>query len=135
MAKEADLFAEARGGVHTCVNRGQRYNRGAAPSQNKTGASRPSGKPEIKCNICGKGHLTIKCFKHPNRVQVNSAELGSDTKQDKRSNSDASNAAQGRMQVKSDNYQNKGRGDSHSCGRGSFRGRGRGNNPSRGGHQ
>ena len=50
MAKEADLFAEARGGVHTCVNRGQRDNRGAAPSQNKTGASRPSGKPEIKCN-------------------------------------------------------------------------------------
>ena len=134
MAKEADLFAEARGGVHTCVNRGQRENRGAAPSQNKTGASRPSGKPEIKCNICGKGHLTIKCFKHPNRMQVNSAELGSDTKQDKGSNSDASNEAQG-MQVKSDNYQNKGRGDSHSRGRGSFRGRGRGNNPSRGGHQ
>ena len=134
MAKEADLFAEARGGVHTCVNRGQRDNRGGAPSQNKTGASRPSGKPEIKCNICGKGHLTIKCFKHPNRMQVNSAKLGSDTKQDKGSNSDASNEAQG-MQVKSDNYQNKGRGDSHSRGRGSFRGRGRGNNPSRGGHQ
>ena len=131
MAKEADLFAEARGGVHTCVNRGQRDNRGAAPSQNKTGASRPSGKPEIKCNICCKGHLTIKCFKHPNRMQVNSAELGSDTKQDKGSNSDASNEAQG-MQV---NYQNKGPGDSHSRGRGSFRGRGRGNNPSRGGHQ
>ena len=108
MAKEADLFAEARGGVHTCVSRGQRDNRGAAPSQNKTGASRPSGKPEIKCNICGKGHLTIKCFKHPNRMQVNSAELGSDTKQDKGSNSDASNETQG-MQVKSDNYQNTAR--------------------------
>ena len=134
MAKEADLFAEARGGVHTCVNRGQRDNTGAAPSQNKTGASRPSGKPEIKGNICGKGHLKIKCFKHPNRMQVNSAELGSDTKQDKGSNSDASNEAQG-MQVKSDNYQNKGRGDSNSRGRGSFRGRERGNNPSRGGHQ
>ena len=24
MAKEADLFAEARGGVHTCTNKGQR---------------------------------------------------------------------------------------------------------------
>ena len=67
-------------------------------------------------------------------MQVNSAELGSETKQDKGSNSDASNEAQG-MQVKSDYYQNKGRGDSHSRGRGSFRGRGRGNNPSRGGHQ
>ena len=29
MAKEADLFAEARGGVHTCTNKGQRDNRGA----------------------------------------------------------------------------------------------------------
>ena len=96
MAKEADLFAEARGGVHTCVNKGQRDNRGAAPSQNKTGASRPSGKPEIKCNICGKGHLTIKCFKHPNRMQVNSAELGSETKQNKGSNSDANNEALGK---------------------------------------
>ena len=134
MAKEADLFAEARGGVHTCANRGQRDNRGAAPSQNKTGASKPSGKPEIKCNICGKGHLTIKCFKHPNRMQVNNAELGSETKQDKGSNSDANKEAQG-MQVKSDNYQDKGRGDSHSRGRGSFHGRGRENNPSRGGHQ
>ena len=134
MAKEAILFAEARGGVHTCVNRGQRDNRGGAPSQNKTGASKPSGKPEIKRNICGKEYLTIKCFKHPNRMQVNSAELGSEIKQDKGSISDANNEAQG-MQVKSDNYQNKGRGDSHSRGRGSFCGRGRGNNPSRGGHR
>ena len=30
MAKEADLFAEARGGVHTCTNKGRRDNRGAA---------------------------------------------------------------------------------------------------------
>ena len=29
MAKEADLFAVARGGVHTCTNKGQRDNRGA----------------------------------------------------------------------------------------------------------
>ena len=94
MAKEADLFAEARGVVHTCARRGQRNDRSAAPSQNKTGASKPSGKPEIKCNICGKGHLTIKCFKHPNRMQVNSAELGSETKQDKGSNSHANNEAQ-----------------------------------------
>ena len=35
MAKEADLFAEARGGVHTCTNKGQRDNRGAAQNHSK----------------------------------------------------------------------------------------------------
>ena len=38
MAKKATLFAEARGGVHTCTNKGQRDNRGT-------------------------GHLTIKCYR------------------------------------------------------------------------
>ena len=52
MAKEADLFAEARGGVYTCVNKAQRDNKGG--SQHKSD-SKPSGKPEIKCSICGKG--------------------------------------------------------------------------------
>ena len=44
MAKEADLFAEARGGVYTCVNKAQRDNKGG--SQHKSD-SKPSGKPEI----------------------------------------------------------------------------------------
>ena len=50
MAKEADLFAEARGGVFSCVNKGQRDNdKGAAHSKPE---SEPSGKPEIKCGVC-----------------------------------------------------------------------------------
>ena len=52
MDKEADLFAEARGGVFSCVNKGQRDNEGAAHSKPE---NKPSGKPEIKCGICGKG--------------------------------------------------------------------------------
>ena len=64
MAKEADLFAEARGGVYTCVNKAQRDNKGG--SQHKFDR-KPSRKPEIKCSICGKGHLTIKCYKNPDR--------------------------------------------------------------------
>ena len=53
MAKEADLFAEAHGSVFSCVNKGQRDNNmGAAQSKPE---SKPSGKPEIKCGICGKG--------------------------------------------------------------------------------
>ena len=62
MAKEADLFAEARGGVHTCTNKGQRDNRGAAQNHSKPDVNKGGGKKEIKCGICGKGHLTIKCY-------------------------------------------------------------------------
>ena len=56
MAKEADLFAEARGGVYTCVNKAQRDNKGGSQDISD---SKPSRKPEIKCSICGKGHLAI----------------------------------------------------------------------------
>ena len=73
MAKEADSFAEAHGDVYTCVNKAQRDNKGV--SQHKSD-SKPSGKPEIKCSICGKGHLTIKCYKNPDRKQAYSAKVG-----------------------------------------------------------
>ena len=68
MAKEADLFAEARGGVHTCTNKGQRVNRGAAQNHSKPDVNKGGRKQEIKWGICGKGHLTIKCYKNPNRM-------------------------------------------------------------------
>ena len=43
---------DARGGVFSCVNKWQRdNNKGAAHSKPE---SKPSGKPEIKCDICGK---------------------------------------------------------------------------------
>ena len=60
MTKEADLFAEARGIVYTCVNKVQRDIKGG--SQHKSDGE-PTGKPEIKSSIYGKGHLTIKCYK------------------------------------------------------------------------
>ena len=124
MAKEADLFAEARGGVYTCVNKAQRDNKGG--SQHKSD-SKPSGKPEIKCSICGKGHLTIKCYKNPDRKQAYSAEVGvgaSGYGGSKGSNSVPKEEAQA-MQSKSDNMPSKG--NSSSRGHGNFRGRGRGN--------
>ena len=68
MAKAADLFVEARGGVFSCVNKGQRdNNKDTAQSKPE---SKPSGKPEIKCGICRKGHLTIRCYKNPDRKQA-----------------------------------------------------------------
>ena len=132
MAKEADLFAEARGGVHTCTNKGQRDNRGAAQNHSKPDMNKGGGKQEIKCSICGKGHLTIKCYKNPNRMQASSAEVGNEAKG---GDSDAKNEMQG-AQARSDSSQNKGRGNSFGRGRNFPRGRGRGGNPPRGGgHQ
>lgn len=140
MAKEADLFAEARGGVANCVSKGQRENKGPQPS--KPGTGKPSGTPVIRCSICGKGHLTYKCFKNPNRNRVYSAEVGTDANvgsesKGKENNSNASMEAQV-TQVKSQFSQVRGRGYPRGRGgnRGSFRGRGKTNEASRGeGHQ
>ena len=68
-AKEADLFAEARGGVHTCRN-----NRVTAQNDSKSDVNKAGGKQEIKCGVCSIGHPTIKCYKNPNRMQASSAE-------------------------------------------------------------
>ena len=110
MAKEADLFAEARGGVFICVNKGQRdNNKGAAQSKPE---SKPSGKPEIKCGICGKGHLTIRCYKNPDWKQAYSAEIASGSSGNsgrKGSNTDSSIVAQG-TQYRNDDAPNRGRG-------------------------
>ena len=80
MAKEADLFTEARGGVHTCTNNGQRDNRGTGQIHSKPDVNKAGGKQEIKCGICGKGHLTIKCYKNPNRMQASIAEVVNEAK-------------------------------------------------------
>ena len=128
MAKEADSFAEARGCVHTCTNKGQRDNRGTAQNYSKPDVNKAGGKQEIKCGICGKGHLTIKCYKNPNRIQASSAEVGNEAKG---GDSGAKNEMQG-AQARSDGYQNKGRGNSYGPGRNFPRG---GNPPPGGGHQ
>ena len=123
MAKEADLFAEARGGVFSCVNKGQRdNNKGAAQSKPE---SKPSGKPEIKCGICGKGHLTIRCYKNPDRKQAYSAEVASGSKG---SNSDYGSENEQGTQIKSEESESsRGRGYTRGRSRGYFRGRGKTN--------
>ena len=80
MVKEADLLAEDWGGVHTCTNKGQRDNRGTAQNHSKPDVNKASGKQEIKFGICGKGHLAIKCYKNPNRMQASSAEVVNEAK-------------------------------------------------------
>ena len=135
MAKEADLFAEARGGVFSCVNKGQRdNNKGAAQSKPE---SKPSGKPEIKCGICGKGHLTIRCYKNPDRKQAYSAEVASGSSGSKGSNSDYGGENEQGTQIKSEESESsRGRGYTRGRGRGYFRGRCKTDGaPRGGGHQ
>ena len=135
MAKKADLFAEARGGVFSCVNKGQRdNNKGAAQSKPE---SKPSGKPEIKCGICGKGHLTIRCYKNPDRKQAYSAEVASGSSGSKGSNSEYGSENEQGTQIKSEESESsRGRGYTRGRGRGYFRGRGKTDGaPRGGGHQ
>ena len=80
MAKEADLFAEARGGVHTCTNKGQLNNRGTVQNNSKPDVNKAGGKQENKCVFCGKGHLTIKCYKNSTRMQASSPEVVNEAK-------------------------------------------------------
>ena len=63
--------------MFSCVNKRQRDdddNKGAA--HNKT-ESKPSGKSEIKCGTCIKGHLTIRYYTNPDRKQAYRAEVAS----------------------------------------------------------
>ena len=132
MAKEADLFAEALDGVHTCTNKKQRDNSGAAQNHSKPDGNKAGVKQNIKCGNCGKGHLTIKCYKNPNRMQARSAEIVNEAKG---GNSNAKSEVQG-SQLRNDKYQIKGRGDNNGRSRGLTCGRGRGGKPPLGGgHQ
>ena len=136
MAKEADLFAEARGGVFSCVNKGQRDNdnKGAAHSKPE---SKPSGKPEIKCGICRNGHLAIRCYKNPDRKQAYSAEIDCGSSGSKGSNSDYGGDNEQGTQIKSEESEfSRGRGYTRGRGRCFFHGRGKTDGaPRDGGHQ
>ena len=77
MAREADLFAEARCGVSSCVAKGQHGNRNSKKFS-KVEPSRSGNKPEIKCRICGKPHLTYKCWNNPDRKVASSADVVDD---------------------------------------------------------
>lgn len=63
MAKKADLYAEARGGVSNCVSKGQCENRG--PQPNKPSSGKPSGNPQIKCSYVVRGILHISVLRTP----------------------------------------------------------------------
>ena len=89
---------------------------------------------------CGKGHLTIRCYKNPDRKQAYSAEIASGSSGNsgsKGSNSDYGGENEQGAQIKSEeSASSRGRGYARCRGRGYFRGRGKTDGaPRGGGHQ
>ena len=117
------MFTKARGVVSSCVAKGQRENK-YNKSTHKNEPSRPGNKPELKCRICGKPHLTYKCWNNTDRKVASSAEILSNGGRLVTATSADTNS----MQIKGDNTFQRGRGGNQSrgSGRGSNRDYGRG---------
>ena len=77
LAHEADLFADAKGGVPLCVSKGQHESKRVDKVQSKVEPNQDQ-RPVVKCKICGKPHPTYKCWKNPDNKRVaSSAEFDS----------------------------------------------------------
>ena len=77
LAHEADLFADAKGGVPLCIAKGQHGSKGVGQAQPKVEPNLDQ-RPVVKCKICGKPHPTFKCWHNPdNKKVVSSAEFDS----------------------------------------------------------
>ena len=77
LAHEADLFADAKGGIPLCITKGQQGSKGVDQAQPKV-EPKQDQRPVVKCKICGKPHPTLKCWHNPdNKKVVSSAEFNS----------------------------------------------------------
>ena len=77
LSHEADLFADAKGGVPFCVSKGQHKSKSVDQAQPKV-EPKQDQRPVIKCKICGKPHPTYKCWNNPDNKRVeSSAEFNS----------------------------------------------------------
>ena len=77
LAHEADLFADAKGGVPLCISKGQHESKRVDHVQPKV-EPKQDQRPVVKCKICGKPHPTYKCWNNPdNKKVVSSAEFDS----------------------------------------------------------
>ena len=77
LAHEADLFADARGGVPFCVSKGQHKSKSVDQVQSKE-EPKQDQRPVVICKICGKPHPTHKCWNNPDNKRVaSSAEFDS----------------------------------------------------------
>ena len=69
LAHEADLFADAKGGVPLCISKGQKERKGVDQAQPKV-EPKQEQRPVVKCKICGKPHPTYKCWNNPDNKKV-----------------------------------------------------------------
>ena len=77
LSHEADLFADAEGGVPLCIVKGQHRSKGVDQVQPKVEPNQDQ-RPVVKCKICGKPHPTYKCWHNPDNKKVaSSAEFDS----------------------------------------------------------
>ena len=77
LAHEADLFADAKGGVPLCISKGQHKSRGVDQAQPKV-EPKQDQRPVVKCKFCGKPHPSHKCWNNPDNKRVaSSAEFDS----------------------------------------------------------
>ena len=59
MARDADLFADASGGVSYCLASGQRDPKSSGQTHIESTSVK---RPKLSCNICGKAHSTHECW-------------------------------------------------------------------------
>ena len=72
MARDADLFADASGGVSYCLASGQRD----LKSSGQTRVETPSVKrPKLSCNICGKAHSTHECWYNSDQKATSNVDV------------------------------------------------------------
>ena len=69
LAREADLFADAKGGVPLCISKGQHKSRGVDQAQPKV-EPKQDQRPVVKCKFCGKPHPSHKCWNNPDNKRV-----------------------------------------------------------------
>ena len=77
LAHEADLFADAKGGVPLCITKGRKESKVVGQAQPKVEPNQDQ-RPVVKCKVCGKPHPTYKCWNNPDNKKVaSSAEFDS----------------------------------------------------------
>ena len=74
LAHEADLFADARGGVPRCVAKGHRETKSQVPHNY---GNQVDGKPSISCKICGKAHQAHNCWHSKSKRMSAGTEIAS----------------------------------------------------------
>ena len=74
LANEADLFADARGGVPGWVAKGQRETKSQVTHNYRNQVDR---KPSISCKICGKANQTHNCWHNKSKRVSAGVEIGS----------------------------------------------------------